>query len=188
MVARSVRCCPALKPKASRNSGGISKRIELASAVSGTTSATLSEWKWTLILPLGVGVGARQELHHREQMPEMLAVVAPPAAENRALVRGCFELRFGEDGGDRRPIFLLELARVGRDAGVDRRLQYLVDFEQLRHEAPAPVEPLGHAPRALLGPVAEADRPFGRELAMISDFLDRFMRELAQKLIARLGQ
>src|SRR5205814_2516175 len=28
----------------------------------------------------------------------------------------------------------------------------------------------------------------GRELAMISDFLDRFVRELAQKLIARLGQ
>ena len=49
----------------------------------------------------------------------------------------------------------------------------LVDLEQLGHEAPVPVEPFGHAPRALLGAVAEADRPFGRQLAMVGDFLHR---------------
>ena len=61
----------------------------------------------------------------------------------------------------------------------------LVDLEQLGHEAPAPVEPVGHAPRAFLGAVAEADRPFGRELAVIGDFLHRLVRELAQELVAR---
>ena len=67
-------------------------------------------------LPGRVGIGARQELHHREQMAEMLAVVAAPAAEDRALVGGRFELRFGKHRGDRRAIFVLELARVGRNA------------------------------------------------------------------------
>ena len=112
----SVRCWPALNAKRSRSSGGISKRIELASAVSGTISATRSAWKCSAILPGRVGVGARQELHHREQMAEMLAVVAAPAAEDRALVGGRLELRFGEHRRDRRAIFVLELARIGRDA------------------------------------------------------------------------
>ena len=55
-----------------------------------------------------------------------------------------------------------------------------VDLEQLGHEAPAPVEPVAHPPRALLGAVAEPDRPFGRQLAVIGDFLDRLGRDRAQ--------
>src|SRR3954449_3779480 len=81
--------------------------------------------------PGRVGIGARQELHRREQMPEMLAVVATPTAHDRALLGGRIELAFGEHGGERGAIFLLERARVESDAGVDRRLQCLVDFEQL---------------------------------------------------------
>ena len=46
-------------------------------------------------LPGRVGVGARQELHDREQMAEMLAVVPAPSAEDRPLVRGHLELGFG---------------------------------------------------------------------------------------------
>src|SRR6185369_14469737 len=110
---RSVKCWPALNTNASRSSFGMSKRIELASAVSGTISATVSRWKWTLMLPLRVRVGAWEVLHHREQMAEMLAVVPAPAAEDRALFRRRFELRFGKDRADRRPISFLEAARIG---------------------------------------------------------------------------
>src|SRR5689334_6312758 len=105
MVARKVRCCPARNAKASRSSGGISKRIELASAVSGTIFATFSAWKWTLILPGRVGIGARQELHHGEQVTEMLAVVTAAPAEDRALVRGCCQLCFRKYYRDRGAIF-----------------------------------------------------------------------------------
>src|SRR6476646_11623380 len=125
MVARRVRCCPALNANSSRSSGGISKRIELASAVSGTISATFSAWKCTLILPGRVRVGARQELHHREQVTEMLAVVPAPAAEDGALVGGLLQLCIAQHRRDRRAIFLLELARIGRNAGIDGRLQRL---------------------------------------------------------------
>src|SRR5215210_3427603 len=126
MVARKVKCWPALNAKASRSSGGTSNRIELASAVSGTISATFSGWKWTLILPGRVGVGARQELHHREQMAEMLAVMAAPAAEDWPLVGGGCEFCFAEHRCDRGAIIVLEAARIGRNAAVDRRLQHIV--------------------------------------------------------------
>ena len=94
----------------------------------------------------------------------------------------------GEHGRDCRAIFVLEVARIGRDAAVDRRLQPLVDLEQLGDEAPVPVEPFGHAPRALLGPVAEPDRPLGRKFPVIGDFLHRLVRELDQEAVARLRQ
>src|SRR6185369_2628729 len=180
MVARKVRCCPALNANSPRSSGGISKRIELASLVSGTISATFSAWKWTLILPGRVRVGARQELHHREQMAEMLAVMATPPAEDRTLVGGGFEPGFGKHARNRGAIFVLERAWVGRDCRVDRGLQRVIDLEQLGHEAPIPVEPLRHPASALLGAVAEADRPLGRQLAVVGDFLHRLVRELAQ--------
>src|SRR6185437_5788053 len=67
-------------------------------------------------LPLRVRIGARQELHDGEQMPEMLAVMAAPAAEDRPLLGWCLELRLGEHGRDCRAIFVLEVARIGRDA------------------------------------------------------------------------
>src|SRR5205085_7504404 len=66
-------------------------------------------------LPACVWIGARQELHDREQMSEMFAVVPAPAAEDRTLVRRYIELRFSEDARYRRAILALELARVGRD-------------------------------------------------------------------------
>src|SRR5207245_10530651 len=89
---------------------------------------------------------------------------------------------------DRRAIFVLEHARVGGNADVDRRLEALVYLEQLGNKAPVPVEALRHPPRALLGAVTEADRPVGRELAMISDFLGGLVRKLPKELIARLRQ
>src|SRR3982751_3375385 len=111
------------------------------------------------MLPGRVGIGTRQELHRRQQMAEMLAVVAASAAEDRALL-------------------FLEAARIGRDAAIDPGLKRFVHLEQLGHEAPAPIEPLSHAPRALFRAVAETDRPLGGEFSMISDFLDRLVREL----------
>jgi hypothetical protein len=87
-------------------------------------------------------------------------------------------VRLGKYRSKRRSILLLELARVGRDALVDRRLECHVDLEQLGHEPPAPFESFGHAPPAFLSAVAKPDRPIGRELPMISDFLDRLVREL----------
>src|SRR5438270_8941744 len=59
-------------------------------------------------LPGRVGVSAREELHDREQMPEMLAVVAAAAAEDGALVGGGLELGFSQDSRNRRTIFRLE--------------------------------------------------------------------------------
>ncbi len=49
--------------------------------------------------------------------------MATPAAEDRALVGGHRELRLAEHARNRRAIFLLEGARIGRDAGVDQRLR-----------------------------------------------------------------
>src|SRR4051812_38490041 len=120
MIARRVRCWPALNANSSRSSGGISNRIELASAVSGTISATRRAWKWTLILPSRVWVGARKELHDREQVAEMLAVVAAPPADDRPLIGGSFELCLAEHGRDRRAVFILELTRICRDACINR--------------------------------------------------------------------
>ena len=138
-------------------------------------------------LPGRVGVGARQELHDRQQMAEMLAVVAAPTAEDRALLGGRFQPRFGEDGCDRRTIFVLERRRIGRRCLPSiSRLQRL-STSNSSPRAPAPVEPFGHPPGAFLAAVAEAHRPLGCKLAMIGDFLDRLMREFAQELVARLG-
>jgi len=67
----------------------------------------------------------------------MFAVVTATAAENRALVRGGFDFRVREDGGERRTIFVRKLARIGCNAGIDCRLQALVDLEQFGREAPA---------------------------------------------------
>src|SRR5436190_3076517 len=121
-------------------------------------------------------------------MAEMLAVMAAPAAEDRTLIRRCFELCIRQHRADGRAIFILELARIGGDAAVDGCSQSVVDLEQLGDEAPAPIESIGHAPRAFLGAVAEADRPFACELAMISNFLDCLVRELDEKSIARTRQ
>src|SRR3954471_17464231 len=129
------------------------------------------------MLPGRVAIGTRQELHRRQQMAEMLAVVAASAAEDRALLGRRFELGFSEHGGDSRAILFLEAARIGRDAAIDPGLKRFVHLEQLGHEAPAPIEPLSHAPRALFRAVAETDRPLGGEFSMISDFLDRLVRE-----------
>src|SRR5215212_7818158 len=111
MVARRVRCWPGLKLNRSRSSGGTTKRIELASAVSGTISATRSAWKCSAIYPLisprRLGVSAGEELHHRENMAQMLAVMAASPADDRPVVRGNLELSLREDRRNRRAIFLL---------------------------------------------------------------------------------
>src|SRR5258708_28532393 len=95
-------------------------------------------------LPGGVGVAARKELHLREQMPEMLAVVAAASTEDGPLVGWGFELGFGENGRDRRAIFGLEHARIQRASGIDRRLQPLVHLEQLADEPPGPAQAVAH--------------------------------------------
>src|SRR6478672_10749241 len=110
-------------------------------------------------------------------MPKMLAVVAPSTTEDGALIFGLRELRLLDHGCDGRAIFILEVAGIWREAPVDRRLHTLVDLEQLRHEAPVPVESLRHPARALFGPVAESDRPLGGQLAMIGHFFHRLVRE-----------
>src|SRR5829696_7427978 len=110
MSARRVKCCPALKRKDSSKSAGISKRIDMASSVSGTTSATRSGKKCSAMstLPDGVGVRTRQELHHRQHMAQMLAVMAAPAAEDRPLVGRHPQLGRGQHVTDRRAILSLE--------------------------------------------------------------------------------
>jgi hypothetical protein len=117
----------------------------------------------------------------------MLAVVASPPAENGALVGRNGELSVSENCCDARTVFVLERARISRDAALDQGLDRLVDLEQLRHEAPVPVEPVGHALGAFLGAVAKTNRPFGGQFAVIGHFLDRLRRELAQELVARTG-
>src|SRR3954447_8127278 len=82
-----------------------------------------------LTLPGGVGIGARQELHHGEQMAEMFAVVALPAPQDGPLVGRRLELRVRENGCDRGAIFLFKLTRIHRDASVDCCLQGLIDLE-----------------------------------------------------------
>src|SRR5687768_736352 len=173
MSARKVRCCPALNANLARSSGGISKRMELASLVSGTICATRSAWKCSAILPGRVGVGARQELHHREDVAQMLAVVAAPPAEDRPLVRGRLDLAVFKHLSDRRAIFVLESARVGGDAALDQPREQLVDLEEFGDEPPAPVEALGHSPGAFLGAVGKAHGPLRRQLAVIGHLLDR---------------
>ena len=138
----------------------------------------------TQSLPLRVGVGARQELHHGEEVAEMLAVMAAAAAENRALVGGRLQPCFIQHLRNGRPIILLERAGIGRDAGVDRSLKAVVDLEQLRNEAPHPVESFGHPPRAFLGPVAKPDGPVSRQFAMIGDFLDALGRDRREPLVS----
>src|SRR5690348_15972665 len=66
--------------------------------------------------PGRVRIGPRQKLHGREQVPEMLDVMAATAAEKRSLVRRHFETRLGENRSNCRVIFLLEFARIGRDS------------------------------------------------------------------------
>src|SRR6478736_2790719 len=117
----------------------------------------------------------------------MFAVVAPPSAEDRALVGRRFELRFGEHRRDRRAIFFLELARVGRDPLVDSGLLSFVDLEQLGHEAPAPIQALGHTSGALIGAVTEAYSPIACKLAMVGDLLHGLVRKVREKSVARLG-
>ena len=73
-----------------------------------------------------------------------------------------------------------------RNPARDQPLEQFIDLEQFGDEAPAPVEPVGHPPRALLGAVAEPHRPFARQLAVIGDFLDRLGRDLAQERVAGL--
>src|SRR5688500_16911038 len=51
MSAFKVRCWPGRQEKVSRSSFGTSKRIDMASAVSGITSAIRKVWKLTLIRP-----------------------------------------------------------------------------------------------------------------------------------------
>src|SRR3954447_5836837 len=192
MVARSVRCWPARNANRSRSSPGMSKRIELASLVSGTISATRSAWKCSAMLgvnlPLGVRIGAWQKLHHCEQVTEVLAVMPAAPTKDWPLVSRRFELPLGEHSGDRGAIFILELARIGRDASVNRRLKARIHFEQLRNESPVPIEPLSHPERAFLRPVAEANGPFGREFAVVGHFLHRLVREFAEEAVARLLQ
>ena len=169
-----------LEREGAASSGGISKRIELASAVSGTISATFKRVEMLVHHQIASGRCAAGIASPRA-VAEMLAVMAAPAAEDRPLVRRNFELCLGEHRSDRRAILFFEFARVGSDAPIDQGLQRLVDLEQLRNEAPVPVEPFGHPPSAFLGAVAEADRPLGRELAMIGDFLDRLRRNSTRK-------
>ena len=131
----------------------------------------------------------------------MLAVMASPAAQDRALVLGLIELRFSEDCRDRRPIFVLELARIGCDAAIDQGLKHLVDFEQLRHEAPVPVETLGHASCALFRAVAQPNGDFARTIARhllfstwqhmlfqrLTQSSDRFLVEFASKAVKEVA-
>jgi len=93
-------------------------------------------------------------LHHRQQMAEMLAMVAASPAKDRSLVGWSGQFGLRQHGRNRRSIFVLKLARIGGYAALDQARQQLVDLEQLRNEAPAPVEPFGHAPRALVSAVA----------------------------------
>src|SRR3712207_5193505 len=74
MSALSVRCWPGLNLNASRSSGGTSKRMDFASAVSSTTSAMARLWKLTLtsasvafeqVERLGAGAAAPQRLAGR---------------------------------------------------------------------------------------------------------------------------
>ena len=135
-----------------------------------------------------VGIGARQELHHRQQMAEMLAVMATPPAEDRPLVGRRLAPSLPPAPAERGAIFSLEFARIGGDAALDQLGQHLVDLEQLGNEAPAPVETVGHAPSALLGPVAEPDRPVGGQFAVIGDFLDALGGDRRDPLVGRLFQ
>src|SRR5215210_1559998 len=107
-------------------------------------------------------------------MAEMLAVVAAPAAEDWPLVRGSFELRVPENRGDGRAVLVFESPRIRRDPARNQPFEQFIDLEQFRHETPAPIESIAHPLRALGGAVPQPHRPFGRELAVISDFLDRF--------------
>src|SRR5688500_9381630 len=122
MSALSVRGCPARKANRSRSSGGISKRMELASLVSGTISATRSAWKCSAILPGRVGVGSRQESQHREDMAEMFAVMAAPATEAWPLLGRRADLGVRQPPPDGRAIFLFEAPRVGGNAALDQPL------------------------------------------------------------------
>src|SRR5437588_538868 len=70
-------------------------------------------------LPACVGIGARQELHEGEQVPQMFAVMTATTAEDGALIGGRVQLRLVEDGGENRAILFLELARIRRYAGPD---------------------------------------------------------------------
>ena len=110
-----------------------------------------SAWKCSAILPDRVGIGARQILHHREQMAEMLAVMAAPAAEDRALVGRHLELRLGQhrrrSPRDTRPRTRADRRAMPRSISASQRL---VDLEQFGDEAPAPVEPV--APSAARSP------------------------------------
>ena len=117
----------------------------------------------------------------------MLAVVTAAAAEDLALVGGCLKFRLGEDARDRGSIFVLESARIWGEPRIDRGLQRLINLEQLGHEAPAPIEPLGHASRAFVGAVAEPHRPFARQFAVIGDFLHCFGREFAHKAVKEVA-
>ena len=116
----------------------------------------------------------------------MLAVVTTAATKDLPLVGRRFKLCFGKDGTDRCSIFLLKAARIWSNAFIDGSFKALVDLEQLGNEAPVPVEPFGHPAPAFLGSIAKADRPFGRKLAMIGDFLHCLVREFAKEAIARL--
>src|SRR5690349_10473681 len=111
----------------------------------------------------------------------MLAMVSAPAAEDRTLLSGGFELGFGKHRSDRRSIFVLKFAWIRPNPAVDRRLLNIVHLEQLGDEPPVPVEPFGHPARAFFGAVAEPHSPFGREVAVIGDFLHRLVSEFGEE-------
>src|SRR5215210_4987345 len=100
-------------------------------------------------------------------MAEMLAMVAAAAAQDRALVGGRREGRLGEDGFYPSVVIGAEGGEIGADATCRQGRGELVHLEQLRHEAPVPGEAVLDPAAALLGAVAEADDPFGRQLLVV---------------------
>src|SRR5215203_1644549 len=121
-------------------------------------------------------------------MTQMLAVMAAPAAENWPLLGRGLQLGFGHYCEDRGPMLFLELARVGGDSPAGKIGEHLIDLEQFRAEAPAPVEALSHALSAFVGSVAEPDRPVGGQLAVIGNFFDALRRDGRDALVFGIGQ
>ena len=124
-------------------------------------------------------------VEHRAMFKEDYRIMMPPpAAQDRPLVRWRRQPGFGQHFGDCRIILILELTGIGGDAIRDQPLKHIVDFEQFRDESPTPIEAIGHAPRAFLGPVAQPDSPVCGQLAVIGDFLGALGRDRGKAFVS----
>src|SRR3546814_7133332 len=99
----------------------------------------------------------------------MLAVMAVAAAEDRALVLGSIQAGLVENRADLVIVVVAEGGDIGADAALRDRARDFIHLEQFGNEAPIPAEAVDHPLPALLGAVAEADDPLGRQLLVIGD-------------------